>query len=119
MEDDTTVEENVFHHEFGIVVASSSVQFDGARVYIQHFISELMARGDDSSTKVLMLSGCHGFDDGKDALCHIKGIQSVNGDDGKLIQRQTRQFYEAWCDFFQLDVEGEDPRVYDDNRFAL
>ena len=29
---------------------------------------------------------------------------------------QTRYFYEEWCDFFQLDIEGEDPRVYENGK---
>ena len=104
----------MFHHEFSLVVSSSSVDFDGARVYIQKYVSELMPRGNNSNSRVMLLSGSHGFDDGKDALCDIEGIKSMVDDNGKLLERQTRQFYEDWCKFFRLDVEGGDPRIYDE-----
>ena len=95
MEDDSTVDQNVFHHEFSLVVSSSSVNFDGARVYIQNYVSELMPRGNNSNSRVMLLSGSHGFQDRKDALCDLKGVKSMHDDDGNLIPRQTRQFYEA------------------------
>ena len=51
----------------------------------------------------------------KAALCDLKCVKSLHSEGRKLIPRQTRLFYEAWCDFFQLDVEGEDPRIYDEH----
>ena len=102
----------MFHQEFSLVVSSSSVNFQGTRAYIQKYVKELMPRGNDSNTRVLLLSGSHGFKDGRDALCSLDGLTSLN--DG--MPNQTRYFYEEWCDFFRLDVEGEDPRVYDENK---
>ena len=115
MEADRAVDHNVFHHEFSLVVSSSSVNFDGAREYIQKYARELMPRGMNSNSRVMLLSGSHGFRDGKDALFDIEGIKSMVDDNGELIERQTRQFYEDWCKFFRLDVEGKDPRFYDEN----
>ena len=102
MVDYSTVDQNVFHHEFSLVVSSSSVNFDGARVYIQKYVSELMLRGNNSNSPVMLLSGSHGFKEQKDALCDLKGIKSLPGKDGKLIPRQTRKFNEVWCDFFSV-----------------
>ena len=46
--------------------------------------------------------------DGMDSLeCLSDTIRQRNG------KSQTRLFYERWCHFFSLSVEGEDPREYD------
>ena len=105
---------NVFHHEFSLVVSSSEVNFHGARAYIQKYVSDLMPRGNYSTSRLLLLSGSHGFADGRDALCDIEALKSMSDDKGEMIPRQTRRFYEAWCRFFKLEVENEDPRVYDE-----
>ena len=78
-----------------------------------------MPRGHSSNTRVLLLSGSHGMEDGRDGLCDLEALQSVVYEDGQMIPRQTRSFYEKWCKFFKVDVEGEDPRVYDDNDQVL
>ena len=106
---------NIFHHELSLVVSSSEVNFHGARAYIQKYVTELMPRGNNSNSRVMLLSGSHGFSDGTDALCDVKALESMNDANDEMIHRQTRKFYEAWCKFFKLEVEGEDPRIYDLN----
>ena len=100
---------NKFHNEYSLVVSSSDVDFIGARVFMQNYVKELLPRGDSSSTRILILSGSHGFADGKDALCSLEGLTSLK--DGMV--DQTRRFYKDWCKLFKLQMEGEDPRVYD------
>ena len=100
---------NTFHREFSLVVSSSYVDFQGARAYIQKNLKELMPRGNNASTRVLLLSGSHGSKEGSDALCSLQQLNSNN----IRMPTQTRKFYTEWCNFFKLKVEGEDPRIYD------
>ena len=107
----TKMKHNVFHHDFSLVVSSSGVTFQGARAYIQKYIREVMPKGNNATTRVLLLSGSHGTRSGNDALSSLDCLSS----EMKGMPNQTRLFYQEWCKFFKLQAEGEDPRVYDED----
>ena len=98
-----------FHHEHSVMVASTAVTDYETHEYMEKYVAELVERGDYS--KVLILSGSHGSEDGLDALnsldCLSDGAGHASG------ESQTREFYAGWVTFLKLPVEGEDPRDYD------
>ena len=94
-------------------MSSSDVNFTGARVFIQNCVKDLLPRGDSSSTRILILSGSHRFEDGRDALCSLESLTSSALEDGMV--DQTRRFYKDWCKLFKLKMEGADPRVYNED----
>ena len=102
---------NKFHNEFSLVVSSSPVSFEGTLFYINTNVSELLPRGDSSSSRILILSGSHGSENGEDALCSLEALSSSNKDKPD----QTRIFYQLWCKKLKLNVEGEDPRQYSED----
>ena len=61
-----TMSENKFHIEHSILVSSDAVSATEATRYIEEYINELVKRGKHS--RVLILSGCHGSEEGDDGL---------------------------------------------------
>ena len=98
-----------FHQEKSVLVASTEVTPWGTKKYLDKHIREFVARG--IYTKWSFLTGCHGKKNGEDGIfsleCLSDTIRKANN------RSQTRYFYENWCNFFGLDVEGKDPREYD------
>ena len=92
--------ENKFPIEHSILVTSDSVSAIETTRYIEKRMDELVKRGDHS--RVLILSGCHGSEEGDDGL---NSLECLSGSD-------TRAFYEHWPQFFRQNL-WEDPQDYD------
>jgi hypothetical protein len=103
------MEKDKFHIEAAIMVASTAVTAGGTKKYLEKYVTDLVARG--IYTRIAWLTGSHGMETGQDGMnsleCLSDAIQQRNG------RSQTRMFYERWCHFLSLPVEGRDPRVYD------
>ena len=94
--------ENKFHIEHSVLVSSDAVTATETTRYIEKSIKDLVKRGKHS--KVLILSGCHGTEEGDDGL---NSLECLSGS-----KNQTRAFYAYWPRFFKQDL-WEDPRDYD------
>ena len=92
-----------FHIEHSILVTSDAVTATETTRYIEKKIDELVKRGDHS--RVLILSGCHGSEEGDDGLNSLECLSGVGRFD-------PRGFYVYWPHFFKQDL-WEDPREYD------
>ena len=64
----------------------------------------LNANSKKFGNKAILLTGAHGYDDGKDGLEHLECLSP-----GK----QTRKFYLKDRKYLGFEPEGEDPRVCD------
>ena len=89
---------NQFMFQTCTVIAKIMTTFPGGRKFLDENSKKFR-------TKAILLTGAHGYDDGKDGLEHLECLSP-----GK----QTRYFYVEWLEkYLGAKAEGEDPRVCD------
>ena len=98
-----------FVDEKCVLVTNDSATIEDFRLFLRDNLESVLPRVKTCSSRLMILSGCHGSEKGKDGVNSLDCLTSNDKDDKK----QTRNFYEKMCKFFGLKPEGVDPRVYD------
>ena len=101
------------------VVANTETTFGGVRRYHEQLVKD-PSTAYSLGNNVVMLSGSHGSDDGRDGLTDLLMLSSHPQYSFKnrthvLDPTQTRGFYTEWyTKYFKEEPEDEDPRIYED-----
>ena len=103
-----TESENPFVMENCVLVTSNSASITDLRYFIRENFERVFSRGNHASSKLMILSGCHGTVDGSDGVNNLECLSTTD----ESSMNQTRKFYQDICRLFGLQPEGDDPRIY-------
>ena len=82
-----------------VLVTRTPASIDDLRKFISDHLENVLPRGNTASSRMMILSGCHGTEDGKDG---VNSLECLTGND-QSDKKETRMFYEDMCTFFQLN----------------
>ena len=60
------------------LVASTEIKFQDIVAFLLRNIEAILTRGNNPSTRILILSGCHGWDSGDDGLTNLACFTSTD-----------------------------------------